>query len=699
MKINLEQKEEFLNRRKKLHQTKKQLKNEFVGLDNIIEELVTSVEPWYIFPKNQVRPTVVNLWGMTGVGKSSLVERLIQLLEINSLFKFDIGEYDNNKKLSYEFSNKLSKVVSDEEIPVLVFDEFQLGRTINEMGNEINKSRLRIIWDLLDKGKVFILEENFFGNRVYWFSLQLEELLQNIEVEVKDGIVVEGIQHYDRLFGFKEKNKEESSKKQREIIPFDIQWRIIDIWDGRFFNEMALTEYIKTLTPDKIKVFIEDTIEKAFRPVEKDFSDTLIFVIGNLDECYTISSDLNPDMDADFLHDFSNKITLTKIKKALSNRYRAEQISRLGNNHIIYPAFNRRTYQDLINLEINKIKHRIKERFDLIIEIEESVKEIIYLEGVFPTQGVRPVFSTINNLIECYIGRIINDIILEVGEVDKEVGEVDKEVGEVDKIRWQYINGQYLLEFQTQNRVVLEREYEVNLKVDSLRKSLDDDRQSLVGIHEAGHIITAIYATEICPKHAFSKTANNEGGFTFLDLPDWKSEKLMRGQVVLTMGGYEAEKLIFGEENISSGSVADIAKATMLVNDMLKEYGMCGESPTKKGSDSYKTSETVLAYDLCKFDQKAENIINECAQTAKKILNDNYYLLLKMGKYLTQHNRIDEEMIKEMVTKYAQPPNWKTKNNYLNYKKILNEKLKSFTPKKEEKTLSETFSLNAKLEE
>ena len=47
-----------------------QLKKEFVGLDGIIDELSDTILPWWLFPENQLRPLIINLWGMTGSGKT-----------------------------------------------------------------------------------------------------------------------------------------------------------------------------------------------------------------------------------------------------------------------------------------------------------------------------------------------------------------------------------------------------------------------------------------------------------------------------------------------------------------------------------------------------------------------------------------------------------------------------------------------------
>jgi cell division protease FtsH len=63
-----------------------QLKTEFFGIDNIIDKVISAIQAWYIFPELITRPVIVCLWGMTGVGKTQLVRRLVALLEFQEKF-------------------------------------------------------------------------------------------------------------------------------------------------------------------------------------------------------------------------------------------------------------------------------------------------------------------------------------------------------------------------------------------------------------------------------------------------------------------------------------------------------------------------------------------------------------------------------------------------------------------------------------
>src|SRR6266404_3726352 len=62
------------------------LKKDFVGLDAIIDQIVESIKIWYIFPELQIRPTTICLWGLTGVGKTDLVRKLVAYLRMQDRF-------------------------------------------------------------------------------------------------------------------------------------------------------------------------------------------------------------------------------------------------------------------------------------------------------------------------------------------------------------------------------------------------------------------------------------------------------------------------------------------------------------------------------------------------------------------------------------------------------------------------------------
>jgi predicted AAA+ superfamily ATPase len=71
---------EFVQKVEQLENIKTILKNEFVGIDDVIDKVVDNVRSWYTMSFIQERPAVINLWGLTGVGKTSLILRLMDLI-------------------------------------------------------------------------------------------------------------------------------------------------------------------------------------------------------------------------------------------------------------------------------------------------------------------------------------------------------------------------------------------------------------------------------------------------------------------------------------------------------------------------------------------------------------------------------------------------------------------------------------------
>lgn len=680
MKVLKEDKEEFFRRRDVLDAAKVELKKDFVGLDGIIDEMIDLIEPWYLFPSGQIRPTIINLFGMTGVGKTSLIKRLFELINLkDNLYKFDVGDYatQDNTKLSYSFSEKLRN--REKQQIGLIFDEFQLGRTIDEQGLELEKSGLRAMWDLLDSGKISILQSSYCGSKVYQLTLKLEDCVNNGSVEVKDGKVSKNKSYHEKFFKKKKNKKEDKSEDSSSsdaalFIPEDFYWYIQDIWENRFLTERELSEYLKTLNHDSSIEFLNETMNKAFKPMEFDYSTSCIFVIGNIDEAYRMANNVDPDSDADRFYEHSLKITLPQIKSALQNRFRAEQIARLGNNHIIYPAFSSKIYQELISLELGKSVNKIKDKFDIDVKFDNSVNEIIYKEGVFPTQGARPVFTTITSLIESYVGKIIRDIL----DLDEPVSSIE----------WKFSEKKHVVILFNEDKKVKEFSYPVRLKVESLRESESSELQAQVAIHESGHAVAAIYSANILPTEIVSRSANMSEGHCAVEIPSTglQTKDELEKDIIICLGGYVAEKLIFGEDKIANGTSGDFERATSIALEMAKSYGMLGQAPMLYGHKSSTTNSQWNSQKVDYMDKLAEDIISDSEKKCLKILKENKLLLLRLGEHLSLNSRMESSEISDFVTKYGNPVEIKNKDNYHNFKstildKLVEEELK-FRPKK-----------------
>jgi len=148
--------ERIESRRKALEHVKSQLKAHFVGLDEVIDKIIRSVEVWYVMPELINRPVIINLWGMTGVGKTDLVRRLVRYLGFNENF-LEV-QLTNKGVSSASWYSSIHSILDasslDPKKPgVLLLDEIQRFRSIDERGMEIHDYKFQDVWMLLSDGK------------------------------------------------------------------------------------------------------------------------------------------------------------------------------------------------------------------------------------------------------------------------------------------------------------------------------------------------------------------------------------------------------------------------------------------------------------------------------------------------------------------------------------------------------------------
>jgi len=116
----------------KLAKVKKNLKAKFIGLDEIIDRIIDSIQVWFITPELLLNPVIINLWGMTGVGKTDLVRKLVK--ELNFEDKFVEIQLNNDQKEKSIQEELIQSNILYEEQAILLLDEIQRFRSIDEEG-------------------------------------------------------------------------------------------------------------------------------------------------------------------------------------------------------------------------------------------------------------------------------------------------------------------------------------------------------------------------------------------------------------------------------------------------------------------------------------------------------------------------------------------------------------------------------------
>lgn len=271
------------------------------------------------------------------------------------------------------------------------------------------------------------------------------------------------------------------------------------------------------------------------------------------------------------------------------------------------------------------------------VEFDESVVNIVYSEGVFPAQGTRPVFTTVKNLIESKVSSVIVSI-LEYQLMPTQ-------------IVWKYDKGQFSYDVRDEKgNVVLSFTDHAKLKLENLRRSVDPQIQAHTAVHEAGHAVLAALTLRIIPSVVVSRTASDMEGFCLVNFPKGPmTRETLKKDIIITLGGLVAEKMIFGEEMTSSGVYSDIEEASRLANKAVRNYAM-GSDPVHLAVGTQNEDAFIMAQ---KYSAEAVAIIKKCEEEATRVLERNKLLLLKIAEYLTTNSRMEEQMIASYVRQFG----------------------------------------------
>lgn len=442
---SIEQKQKYLK------EIGENLKKRFHGIDTIIDKIIDQIETWYLFDDLLYRPTVINLFGLTATGKSTLVKDLVKSLNMYEKFiDIDLGKSFNYTKSTMFFrdegpiTSRIYNTLKDtDEKGILLIDEIQKMK-------DQNASVFNEIWGLLSDGKIG--SGHVAINKVDALIDMLESEITNYQDAITEFEYMRNSNNPDpNSFNYSEM-RIKGWNPITQPIPYSKKYYINNylssitlenfedlrpLFDYHNFslnktgypfgfdnilkkmyenNKITLNKILELPNFAFIKPLIKIAqnykkylIDKYNKVSSKDplvFSKLLIFITGNVNDLYLDSKNIN--ISADELHQKTMKLTTDDLKNELLKIFKPEEVSRFGGNFIIFPSLSSEAFRSIIIDKLEQIEKDVKNISNIKVKLITD-KYLDYLEraSIVASLGARPVISRIYTEINIVVPKLI----------------------------------------------------------------------------------------------------------------------------------------------------------------------------------------------------------------------------------------------------------------------------------------------------
>lgn len=611
----MNQQTQIISKLAKLEEVKAKLKKEFVGIDLQIDQIVDSIRTWYCFPEAMNRPLIVNLWGITGTFKTSIVRRLIDLLGKSKGFK----EIDSRAILGQKFDillgiSDLSKIKNNGDLPeVLLIDEFQNVKTLDAFGGDTKESKsLYELFSILSDGKIKYPRNMFSLGKLIIISDQIKDNPEKAYKELKDK--VDG--RLDDLMQRAERQSARAAKQvvatfsdmvETSILGADLEssYSIAEaFWDKHYysledFNELSYTTLMEFKNDHKaLFKYFTSTVDSITPDVTLDLSKSLIFIAGNLDNIFSgLTHSIDTDsITPDEFYEYTKEVNFNDVKNCLLENFKPEQVSRLGTNHIIFPSFNNKMYKKLISNLNKRTLGKFKSQ-NVEVTIDPSVNDFLLKHGAIPSQGARSILSSHEFVVDSNMSELISLAIMSKSKKAK-------------------LSVKY-------NMLVLQAKKEVMIKDISIidtnvLTNYPEPLNTIICAHEAGHGIAVIALMGKYPDMIKVRSSDGDiGGYVKYTPESLPTKRDLKNSLAIKMAGYAAEMLYHGADGVSSGASSDILSATHAASVAVKVLGF-GDGMSANGYSMSRDS--LVTNDNKRLDQEVDDMISEAFTLAVTVL-------------------------------------------------------------------------------
>lgn len=189
-------------------------------------------------------------------------------------------------------------------------------------------------------------------------------------------------------------------------------------------------------------------------------------------------------------------------------------------------------------------------------------------------------------------------------------------------------------------------------------KVMNEKERKITAYHEAGHAVVGHVLPDSDPVHKITIIPRGHtGGVTWFLPPEDRSYKNiyeLKDTLARAMGGRIAEKIIFGEDSVTTGASSDLQHVAELSKEMIIREGMGNKTrnlvyPSEAtGYYTISTSKPYSEKTAELIDEEIAQFANEAAKRAEAVLKANRKVLDRVAEALLEKESLEEEDLKNI---------------------------------------------------
>jgi cell division protease FtsH len=192
-------------------------------------------------------------------------------------------------------------------------------------------------------------------------------------------------------------------------------------------------------------------------------------------------------------------------------------------------------------------------------------------------------------------------------------------------------------------------------------KVMNERDKELTAYHEAGHAIVGHVLPDSDPVHKVTIIPRGgTGGVTWFLPPEDRSYTNVyefKDILARAMGGRIAEKIVYGDDGITTGAGSDLRKATEIARDMVIEQGM----GSKLRDQVFHEDNGGMVFDKIthdrpysnetakEIDEEVEVLIKEAAKRAETVITHNMPSLKRLADALLEKETVEEAEVRTLL--------------------------------------------------